>query len=96
MEEVLIHRPADPEVNHRAAKLALDLGELDRGLEYAEAACELSPDSSAMQLTLGRVLLKSGLRERAKKVLAAAALLDPDDREVKAELFKMKCSRRAR
>jgi tetratricopeptide (TPR) repeat protein len=96
LEEVLIHRPADPEVNHRAAKLALDLRELDRAIEYAESACELCPDSVAMQLTLGRVLLKSGLREKAKKILRAAALLDPDDREVKAELLKMHRSRLTR
>jgi hypothetical protein len=48
-----------------------------------------------MQLTLGRVLLKSGLREKAKKVLTAVAQLDPDDREVKAELLRMQHSRRA-
>jgi tetratricopeptide (TPR) repeat protein len=95
LEEVLVHRPADPEVNHRAAKLALELSELDRALEYAEAACELCPESAAMQLTLGRVLLKSGLREKAKKVLTAVAQLDPDDREVKAELLGMRHSRRA-
>jgi tetratricopeptide (TPR) repeat protein len=94
LEEVLIHRPADPEVNHRAAKLALDLREFDRAQEYAESACELCPDSVAMQLTLGRALLKSGLREKAKKILTAAALLDPDDREVKAELLQMRSSRR--
>jgi tetratricopeptide (TPR) repeat protein len=94
LEEALIHRPADPEVNHRAAKLALDLQELDRAREYAEAACELRPDSVAMQLTLGRVYRKSGLREKAKQVLKAAAHLDPDDREVKAELLHMHRSRR--
>ena len=81
-------------MNHRAAKLALELRELDRALEYAEAACELRPESAAMQLTLGRVLLKSGLREKAKKVLTAVAKLDPEDREVKAELLQMQLSRR--
>jgi tetratricopeptide (TPR) repeat protein len=96
LEEVLIHRPADPEVNHRAAKLALDLRELDRAQEYAEAACELCPDSVGMQLTLGRVLLKSGLREKAKKVLTAAAKLDSEDQEVKAELLQLQRSRRTR
>ena len=94
LEDVLIHRPADPEVNHRAAKLALDLRELDRAREYAEAACELCPDSVAMQLTLGHVLIKSGLQEKARKVLTAAAHLDPDDREVKAALLQMQRLRR--
>ncbi len=94
LEEVLIHRPADPEVNHRAAKLALELHELDRALEYAEAACELCPDSVAMQLTLGHVLIKSGLQEKAREVLTAAAHLDPDYREVKAALLQMQRLRR--
>lgn len=94
LEEVLVHRPADSEVNHRAAKLALDLREFDRAQEYAESACELCPDSVAMQLTFGRALLKSGLREKAKKVLVAAALLDPDNREVKTELLQLQSSRR--
>jgi uncharacterized protein HemY len=49
-----------------------------------------------MQLTLGRVLLKSGLREKAKKVLTAAAKLDSEDQEVKAELLQLQRSRRTR
>jgi predicted Zn-dependent protease len=86
LEEVLIHRPADPEVNHRAALLAVDLRDLDRAVEYAEAAAELCPDSPRYQLTLARVLRRAGRRDTATQVLIDAARRNPGDRELQAEL----------
>jgi len=95
LEEVLIHRPADPEVNHRAALLALDLRELERATEYAEAACELSPESAAKRLTLARVFNANGMRERALSVLTEAARLEPKNEEVQAEIQKLRRPRRS-
>jgi curved DNA-binding protein CbpA len=95
LEEVLIHRPADSEVNHRAALLALDLHELERATEYAEAACELSPESAEKRLTLARVLRANGLRDKAQTVLTEAAQLDPKNEEVQAELQKLRRPRRS-
>jgi tetratricopeptide (TPR) repeat protein len=95
LEEVLIHRPADPEVNHRAALLALDIRELERATEYAEAACELSPESTEKRLTLARVLRAGGMREKAKSVLKEAAQFDPENEEVKAEMVKLRRPRRS-
>ena len=95
LEEVLIHRPADPEVNHRAALLALDIRELERATEYAEAACELSPESTEKRLTLARVLCAGGMREKAKSVLKEAAQFDPQNEEVKAEMVKLRRPRRS-
>jgi tetratricopeptide (TPR) repeat protein len=86
LEEVLIHRPADPDVNHRAALLAVDLRDLDRAVEYAEAAAELCPDSPRYQLTLARVLRRAGRRDTATQVLIDAARRNPGDRELQAEL----------
>ncbi len=90
LEEVLIHRPADPEVNSRAAMLALDLHEMERAMEYAEAACELCPESAGNRITLARVLRADGRREKAKTVLTEAARLDPENEEVQAELQKLR------
>jgi curved DNA-binding protein CbpA len=90
LEEVLIHRPADPEVNSRAAMLALDLHEMERAMEYAEAACELCPESAENCITLARVLRADGRREKAKTVLTEAARLDPENEEVQAELQKLR------
>ncbi len=95
LEEVLIHRPADPEVNHRAALLALDLSELERATEYAEAACELCPESAEKRLTLARVLRANGLHEKAKSVLKEAARLDPKNQKVQAELQRLRRPRRS-
>jgi hypothetical protein len=95
LEEVLIHRPADPEVNHRAALLALDIRELERATEYAEAACELCPDSTEKRLTLVRVLAANGLLEKARSVLTEAARLDPKNEEVQAEFEKLRRPRRS-
>jgi tetratricopeptide (TPR) repeat protein len=90
LEEVLIHRPADPEVNHRAARLALEIQELERAMEYAEAACELCPESAETRITLARVLRADGRRERASTVLKEAARLDPKNEEVQAEMQKLR------
>jgi len=90
LEEVLIHRPADPDVNHRAARLALDIHELERATEYAEAACELCPESAENCITLARVLRADGRREKAKTVLTEAARIDPKNEEVQAELQKLR------
>jgi len=95
LEEVLIHRPADPEVNHRAALLALDLDELGRATEYAEAACELCPESAEKWLTLVRVLRADGLHEKAKLVLKEAARLHPKNEKLQAELQKLRRPRRS-
>ncbi len=95
LEEVLIHRPADPEANHRAALLALDIRELERATEYAEAACELCPESAEKRLTLARILCANGLREKAKSVLTEAARFDPKNEEVQAEIQKLRRPRRS-
>jgi tetratricopeptide (TPR) repeat protein len=95
LEEVLIHRPADPEVNHRVALLALDIRELERATEYAETACELCPESAEKRLTLARVHRANGMREKAKSVLTEAARFDPKNEEVQAELQKLRRPRRS-
>jgi curved DNA-binding protein CbpA len=86
LEEVLIHRPADAAVNFRAASLAFDLGEFERATEYAESACDLSPDCAAHHLLLGRISRKAGVREKALRSLRTAAELDPDNPEIQKEL----------
>jgi cytochrome c-type biogenesis protein CcmH/NrfG len=70
--------------------LALDLHEMERAMEYAEAACELCPESAGNCITLARVLRADGRREKAKTVLTEAARLDPENEEVQAELQKLR------
>jgi tetratricopeptide (TPR) repeat protein len=86
LEEALIHRPTDPEMNERAATIALSLGEMEQANEYAEAACEYDPETARRWLTLGRVLRRSGRREKAIDALQKAARLDSKDDEIEMEL----------
>jgi curved DNA-binding protein CbpA len=84
LEEALNYMPSDPEANARAARLALDLKELDKAIEYAENACELEPEVVGHALVLHRVQLRLGNAKEAAAALARAARLDPKDAEVRA------------
>jgi tetratricopeptide (TPR) repeat protein len=93
-EEALAYRPCDPEINEKAARLALELGDLDAAREYAETACELSPQVASPHLVLGKILLRSGLRDKAKATLERALEIDPDDEETKSEIDELQHNRR--
>jgi curved DNA-binding protein CbpA len=98
-EEALGYRPCDPEINEKAAQLALELDDLDAAREYAETASEMKPQSVSAQRTLGNVLLRQGVRDKAREVLKRALALDPDDAETKsaiAALNRRQSAKRAR
>jgi len=93
-EEALGYRPCDPEINEKAARLALELGDLDAAREYAETACDLSPQLASPHRLLGKVLLRSGLRDKAKDTFQRALAIDPDDEETKSEIDRLNRNRR--
>jgi curved DNA-binding protein CbpA len=95
-EEALHLRPHDPRVNARAADLALECGEVSKAREYAERACELRPDVAAHQRTLGRVLAKEGLRDKAIAAFESALKIDPKDVKAAGELKKVRSAMRRR
>ena len=95
-EEALHYRPHDPVVNARAAELALETGDLARAREYAERACELRSDVGAYQRTLGRVLAREGLRDKAIAALERALALDPKDVKAAEEIKKLRRPTRRR
>ncbi len=95
-EEALHYRPCDPEINDKAARLSVELRELDKAREYAESACEVAPDESRYRCTLGRVLLTAGLVEKAKEALDEALRLDPQNPEAQVELKKLRRGRKRR
>jgi curved DNA-binding protein CbpA len=88
LDEALGYRPMDPQVNARAAKLALQLGEVERALEYAETVVEIEPDSAAHHILHARALRRLGRRSEAQRALDQAARLDPNAPEVKAERLR--------
>jgi len=89
-EEALHYRPSDPEVNDRAAQLAIEMVELDRAREYAETACEVEPDVARYRVTLARVFRGQGLVEKARGVLKEALRLDPQDSQASEELESLR------
>ena len=84
------YRPMDAEVHARAAEVACELEDYERGFEYAERACELAPEVIEHQLLLARSLRGRGLREKAKKVLEQARQLDPRNTDVLEELRRLR------
>ena len=89
-EEALHCRPHDPAVNARAAEVALEAGELGPAREYAERACELRSEVGAYQRTLGHVLAREGLRDKALVAFERALALDPNDVKAADELKKLR------
>ncbi|MFQ5415640.1 MAG: DnaJ domain-containing protein [Myxococcota bacterium] len=93
LEEALCYRPCDPEINHKAAALAFDLGELEAAQEYAQAACDLMPDSAPNHRLLAKTYAKSGLRDKAVAAFERALEIAPDDASLKSELHILKRNR---
>jgi len=88
LEEALGYRPMDPVANARAARIALELQETDRALEYAEIACECEPNVAGHHLLLSKALNRLGRFQEARLALERAAHLDPSDPAVKRERLK--------
>ena len=89
-EEAMGYRPTDAEIHARAAEVACELEDYERGFEYAERACELAPEVTEHQLLLARSLRGRGLRQKAKKVLEKARELDPSNADVLEELKRLR------
>ena len=82
-EETLLYRPHDPEVNYRAACLALDLDQVEKASECARRAIEHSPEVGRYHRALGRVYGARGDKGHAIHELEQAVQLDADDQEAR-------------
>lgn len=89
LEEALGYRPMDPVANARAARLALELEEMDRAHEYAETACECEPEVAGHHLILSKILNRLGRFQDSRQALERAAHLDPSDPAVKRERLRV-------
>ena len=94
LEEALHYRPMDPAANARAARLALDVNDVDRALEYAENACELEPQSASYHVVHSRALRRAGRAAPAASALAKAADLEPKNLDVLSEQQLVRRSRK--
>jgi tetratricopeptide (TPR) repeat protein len=94
LEDVLIYRPHDPELNNRAACVSMQLGKLDLALEYAETLLERSSDVAATHTLLGRIQRERGDTEAAVRAYEAALKCDEEDLEARRALASMRIGAR--
>jgi curved DNA-binding protein CbpA len=89
VEEAVDYRPMDAETNGRAARLALELGDLQHAADYATTLCEVEPDVVENHVILCRALRRMGRKREARRALDRAIGLDAKDPHVKAERLKL-------
>ena len=94
LEDVLIYRPHDPQLNDRAARVCLQLGKLDAALDYAQTLLERSPDVAQHHTLLGRIHRERGDKELAVCAFEAALKCDEEELEARRALASMRIGAR--
>lgn len=80
-------RPTDAELADRVARLLLDLhADPERARMFAQRAVDLDDTRAGFCKTLGRALRDAGQLDEARHQFERVVVLDPKDKEVKAEL----------
>ena len=80
-------RPLDASLSHRVASLLLEPdGDVEEARTFAERAAQLEDSNPRYRKTLALAFKAAGMREEARREFERVMLLDPKDREVKAEL----------
>lgn len=92
-EEVLLYRPHDPEINDKAAGLALKLGDDQAAEEYVRRAIEHSPEVGRYHTTLGKVHLARGDKGHGAHALERALKIDRNDQEAGKLLASLRLRR---
>lgn len=95
LEEVLLYRPHDPAINHRAAEVALEIEQLKKAFEYAQTSVEHCPEVAAYHTTLGLVYRAKADIGHAKNEFEQAVALDGGDTKAAKALASLKVGRRA-
>ncbi|MCG8592100.1 MAG: DnaJ domain-containing protein [Proteobacteria bacterium] len=93
-EDALLYKPHDPEINAKAAEMALEVDQESKALEYAERAVERSPDVGRYRVVLAKVHKAKGELGHALKELERALELDPGDHDALGLMKRWKPSRR--
>ncbi len=95
-EDILLYHPHEPDLNYRAARLALQLHALAQAQEFIDRALEHSSDVGAYHVTLARIHQARGEKGHACKCLEVALELDAADHEARELLKKLRRGRGAR
>jgi curved DNA-binding protein CbpA len=94
-EGVLLYKPHDPQLNHRAATICLEVDEFQKAFEYAQTAVEHMPEVADYHATLGCVYRKQGDFGHAKKEFEKAIELDSENGTARKALASLKLGKRS-
>jgi tetratricopeptide (TPR) repeat protein len=94
LEDVLIYRPHDPELNDRAARVCLQLGKLDLARGYVETLIERTPDVAAYHTLSGRIHRERNDLDAAMSAFEAALKLDEEDLDARRALASVRIGAR--
>ncbi|HEB88963.1 MAG TPA: tetratricopeptide repeat protein [Deltaproteobacteria bacterium] len=94
LEDVLMYRPHDPELNERAARVCLQLEKYDAAREFAETLVERTPDDSGFHALLGKILRGAGDPSGALEAFERALKLDEDNQEARRGLASLRIGTR--
>lgn len=94
LEDVLIYRPHDPELNDRAARVCLQLGKLDLASSYVETLIERTPDVAACHTLSGRIHRERNDLNAAVSAFEAALKLDEEDLDARRALASVRIGAR--
>ena len=94
LEDVLIYRPHDPDLNDRAARVCLQLGKLDLASGYVETLIERTPDSAACHTLAGRIYRERNDLDAAGIAFETALKLDEEDLDARRALASLRIGAR--
>ena len=94
LEDVLMYRPHDPQLNERAAQVCMQLGQLEAAQGYVETLIERTPDAGQYHTLLGRIHRERGDADAAVSAFETALKLDEDDAEARRSLASIRLGAR--
>ncbi len=94
LEDVLIYRPHDPDLNDRAARVCLQLGKLELASGFVETLIERTPDSAACHTLAGRIYRERNDLDAAMIAFETALKIDEEDLDARRGLASLRIGAR--
>ena len=94
LEDVLIYRPHDPELNDRAARVCIQLGKFDAAHSYVATLIEGTPDVAAYHTLMGRIHRERNELDAAISAFEMALKIDGEDLEARRALASVRIGER--
>jgi tetratricopeptide (TPR) repeat protein len=94
LEDVLIYRPHDPQLNDRAARVCMQLGKLESAQGYVETLIERTPDVAAYHTLMGQIHRERKNLEAAAVAFETALKLDDEDLDARRALASVRMGAR--